>query len=138
MIILRDLTTNILPNINEHIELSNIIIFNLNVNFVKDKISFQSTIRPTYNLVFLNCNLKGVDFSNSKFYDCKFINCDLDNANFSESSLMGIKYFYSDLSGANFKDTTLNNIEFINCHFKNKNIINTDFRQSLLKKEIKI
>lgn len=115
LIILRDLTTNILPNINEHIELSNIIIFNLNVDFVEDKIKFKFTIRPTYNLIFLNCNLKGLDFSNSKFYYCKFINCDLDNANFNNCYLNKSLFFRSDLKNTTFIDVDLENIEFKEC-----------------------
>ena len=70
LIIIRDLTTNILPDIKEHIELSNIIIFNLNKEFYS-KLKFQSNNKPTYNLIFLNCHLNGIDFSNSKFYYCR-------------------------------------------------------------------
>jgi hypothetical protein len=115
LIILRDLTTNISPNINEHIELSNIIIFNLNVDFVEDRIKFKSIIRPTYNLIFLNCNLKGVDFSNSKFYYCKFINCDLDNASFNNCDLNKSLFFRSDFKNIKFNNVDLRNIEFIEC-----------------------
>jgi len=116
LIIIRELSTNILPDVNEHIELSNIIIFNLNIDFVKNKIKFKSNSKPTYNLIFLNCNLKGIDFSNSKFYYCKFINCDLDKANFSHSCLNKSIFFNSDLKDANFEKVELENIEFEYCN----------------------
>jgi len=98
LIIIRELSTNILPDVNKHIELSNIIIFNLNINFVKNKIKFKSNYKPTYNLIFLNCNLKNVDFSDSKFYYCKFINCDLDKANFNKTKLHYCEFIGSDVT----------------------------------------
>jgi hypothetical protein len=69
LIMIRDISVNILPKATEHIELSNIIIFNLDIDFVKKRntIKFKSLLRPTYSLVFLNCNLKNVNFSRSKF-----------------------------------------------------------------------
>jgi len=136
LIIIRELTTNILLNLNEHIELSNIIIFNLDVDFSKNKIKFLSNSKPTYNLIFLNCNLKNVDFSNNKFYYCKFINCDLDEANFNDCELNYTKFYNSDLSNVSFKDVNLCNIRFERCEVKNKTIRNTCFKVSLFRKDI--
>ena len=107
LIILRDLTVNILPKAIEQIDLSNIIIFNFKIEHVKDNnpVKFKSIIRPTYSLVFLDCNLKGVDFSDSMFWYCKFINCDLDRANFNGCDLQKTIFIKSDLKNATFKDT---------------------------------
>lgn len=117
LIIIRDITVNTLPKVIEQIDLSNLIIFNFNVNHIKDNniIKFKSIIKPTYSLVFLDCNLKNVDFSKSKFYYCKFINCDLDNANFNGCDLKKTIFIKSDLKDANFETVELENIEFKNC-----------------------
>ena len=104
LIMIRDMTMNILPKVKKHIELSNIIIFNYNINYSVDRsiIEFKSILRPTYSLVFLNCNLKGIDFAESKFYYCKFINCDLDRANFNDCDLKRTQFIKSDLKDARF------------------------------------
>ena len=117
LIMIRDITMNILPKLKEHIELSNIIIFNFNIYYAEKEsdIKFQSKARPTYLLVFLDCNLKGVDFSESKFYYCKFINCDLDRANFNGCDLKETKFIVSDLSDTQFDNCKLDRTTFEKC-----------------------
>lgn len=117
LIILRDLSINILPKATEHIELSNIIIFNLDIDFVKNpnNIKFHSLLRPTYALVFLNCNLKNVNFSDSKLFYCKFINCDLDDANFNNCDLYKTHFINCDLKNAKFKNVCKEAITFKDC-----------------------
>jgi hypothetical protein len=114
LIMIRDISVNILPKATEHIELSNIIIFNLDIDFVKKRntIKFKSLLRPTYSLVFLNCNLKNVNFSRSKFFYCKFINCDLDDANFNNCDLYKTHFINCDLKDATLKDVCIENIIF--------------------------
>jgi hypothetical protein len=114
LIMICDISVNILPKATEHIELSNIIIFNLDIDFVKKQntIKFKSFLRPTYSLVFLNCNLKNVNFSRSKFFYCKFINCDLDDANFNNCDLYKTHFINCDLKDATFKDVCIENIIF--------------------------
>jgi len=117
LIILRDMTMNILPETIKHIELSNIIIFYLKIDSVeiKSKIKFKSILRPTYSLVFLDCNLKGIDFSESKFYYCKFINCDLDDANFDNCDLYKTEFINCDLKNARFHNVCISNVSFQDC-----------------------
>lgn len=117
LIMIRDITMNILQKARNHIELSNIIIFNYNIDYSENSstIKFKSILRPTYSLVFLDCNLKGVDFSESKFYYCKFINCDLDRANFNGCDLKETKFIVSDLSDTQFDNCKLDRTTFEKC-----------------------
>jgi len=122
--VLRKIVLNILPNIDEHIELSNSIIFDIDTDFDKN-LKFKSKKRPTENLIFLNCKLHKVNFEKTIYHYATFINCDLTDSDFTDANLWGALFDKCNLKGVNFKDTECEGVEFKNCEKLTKNQIET-------------
>lgn len=116
LIIIRDLTSNILPKLDKPIDLSNIIIFNLDIDFTENNIKIPSNHKPIYNLIFLRCNLKKLNLEKTKIFYSKFLYCDLDEVNFNDAQLKGTKFINSDLKDTKFVNVPLNTIIFQDCY----------------------
>jgi len=112
--ILRKLILKILPKIDDHIELSNTIIFDLDTDFDRD-LKFYNKKRPTENLIFLNCKLHNVDFKETIYHQASFINCDLKGSDFTKANLWGSLFENSNLEDVDFNQTKCEGIELKKC-----------------------
>lgn len=110
--ILKKIVVNVLSTTNQHIDISNTILFAIDTDFDKN-LKFKSKDKPTENLIFLHCKLENVDFSETKYHYCKFINCYLKNCNFTNSNLWGTKFVNCNFKDVKFKDSECEGVEFI-------------------------
>ncbi|PLW94134.1 MAG: hypothetical protein C0592_03855 [Marinilabiliales bacterium] len=62
--------------------------------------------------IFKNCNLNGVDISETAFIDCEFIDCDLSMANINKSAFRNVKFISSKLLGLQFNECNSMGLEF--------------------------
>jgi len=108
--VLKKIVLKIAQNKNDHIDLSNTIIFNIDTDFDKN-LKFESK-RPIENLIFLNCKLEGVDFNNVIYHQASFINCDLTNSKFNNANLWGTLFANCNLKGVKFDDAQCDIVEF--------------------------
>lgn len=143
-IIKKIILNNDFGNIN-HINLSNVVIFDIDLKYDKEfieaqkKTFFANIGKPILNLIFLHCRFyhtdknKGVDFSKSVFYGVKFIDSDLRNCNFYKSNLWGSAFIRCEIENCNFEEAECEGVEFKDCqnftgkqademYFENKNI----------------
>ena len=113
--LLKQIVVDIVQKQDEHIELSNTIIFDLDTDFT-DKLKFQSIKRPTSNLIFLNCKLEKINFKKTKFVNCQFIHCKLTKSDFTNANLWGSSFINCDLEDVKFNQTECEGIEFKKCN----------------------
>jgi len=104
--ILKKIFLNI-PKNNEAIDLSNIILFDLDTDYKIKK--------PIENIIFLNCKLHEVDFSEVIYHQASFINCDLKDCNFAKATLWGALFQNCNLECVDFSETECEATEFKNC-----------------------
>lgn len=131
LFIIRKIITDCLPKTNLKVDLSNIIIFDLDLSTTQD-FHITNNNHPIENLIFFHCKLEYADFKNVNFHFCKFINCNLDNSDFSAANLWGSLFLNCVLDKASFNGTECEGVEFRNSYylklsqfesmsFKNKN-----------------
>lgn len=80
-------------------------------------IEFSFSGIDSSGIVFLFCDLKGSDFSNSRLYNCDFTFANLQNCNFRDAVLRECTFRHTNLRGADFKDANL-----LFCDFTGSNI----------------
>jgi hypothetical protein len=112
--ILKKIVLNVLPKIDSHIDLSNTILFDLDTDFDKD-LKFKTKDKPIENLIFLECNLKNIDYREKIYHRASFINCNLQNSDFSEANLWGTLFQKCDLQDVKFNNTECEAVEFKKC-----------------------
>lgn len=112
--ILKKIVTNIVPELNRHVELSNTVIFDLDTDFDKN-LMLKSNSRPIENLIFLNCKLHNIHFQKTIYHQSNFINCDLANSDFTQANLWGALFENCDLKDVKFNQTKCEAVEFKNC-----------------------
>ncbi|CAA6809675.1 MAG: Unknown protein [uncultured Sulfurovum sp.] len=118
--IIKKISITTLQNEKKYIDMSNSIIFDVDVTFNKG-LKFKSPHYPTENLIFLNCVLTDEnDFSNTTYHNSKFINCNLSNASFKNANLWGSSFINCNLNDTNFYETECEGVEFKKC--KNLNL----------------
>lgn len=112
--ILKKIFLNISEN-NEAVDLSNTILFDLDSDYDKDEIKIPKIKKPIENIIFLNCKLHEVDFSEIIYHQASFINCDLKDCNFAKATLWGALFQNCNLKNVNFNNTECEATEFKNC-----------------------
>ncbi len=99
--------------------------------------------------IFIECDFRGVDASDSKFIDCLFLNCLFEKANFHKSSFVGTailqdkEEFYNEkfnagVSQTKFKSSELNksilsHLKLDGCNFRHAIFENTIFDKVSIK-----
>lgn len=107
-----------LEKLDSSFDFSNTIFFNIDDAFDRKSIGkkfIRKDDKRIENAIFLDCKLKGVDFSKTNFHYCKFINCDLSNANFMGANLWGTSFNNCNLENTIFKEAECEGLDLINC-----------------------
>ena len=107
-----------LPESNNHLDISNTIIFDIDTKFDKEDINkgiFVSKKRPIENLIFFQCTFKKVKFNETKYSFCKFIDCVLEECSFEGANLWRTLFANCDLKDVVFNQAECEGVEFRNC-----------------------
>ena len=108
--------------------------------FEKDDFSAKGLELAKYdNCEFINCNLAGVDLSDSHFSECTFRGCDLSNATLTETAFKTVRFKDCKMLGLPFDNCNdfLFAVDFSNCQlnmccFYQVNLKGTQFRNCKL------
>ncbi len=118
LFIIRKIITDCLPKTNLKVDLSNVIIFDLDLTTAQD-FHIANNNHPIENLIFFHCKLDRIDFKSVNFHFCKFINCNLNSSDFSGANLWGSLFLNCVLDKACFRGAECEGVEFRNSYYLN-------------------
>ena len=101
---------------HNQVDLSNTVLFDLDTDYEEDDIKIPKNKRPVENIIFLNCKLHKVNFSEVVYHQASFINCDLKDCDFKNAVLWGALFDNCNLQGVKFNNTECEATEFKKCN----------------------
>lgn len=99
-------------------DFSNTILFDFDNAFDEKSIGkkfIRKNNKRIENAIFLDCQLKKIDFKETNFHFCKFINCNLEDADFCDANLWGASFENCNIKNISFNKAECEGVVFKGC-----------------------